>query len=1146
MQKTALLVLSRQFFKQSKSRILLSGIWMAFLLLPLTAFSQDLGTVKINLDIHNVPLKEAFAEMQKLSSIKFVYGEDVNTYASARVSITDENISLKDALTRTLNGTNLRYTQKGDHVMIDEKPGAQHSTPQPKGQGGSGTLKGRVVEAETSEPLPGASVVLVGGKLATSTNVDGYYQFDRVPSGEYMIEVSYMGFKKEQIKVQVAASKTATYDVKLAGDATALDEVTVSAVRKQRGSVPHMTEKMLTQEIKALSVVASGISSEQISKSADRNAADVVQKIAGVSTRENKYVVVRGMNERYNLTYLNDNVAPSTEVYSRAFALDLLPTRIIDRIVVYKSPSPELLGDMTGGAVKIYTKDANIVKHFDISLQVGARENTTFKDIMTYKGGKYDFLGFDDGIRALPKTVSKYGDFTKTTISQKQYAESFNSSLTYGKVTALPDMQLTANYYDAFPIFGKTLSTLTSFSYKKESYRNTANRMEGFTTSGQGIKELDKMTLEDNSQANAQLSLLQNFAYKLNDRHRIQFKNFLLQQGQDLTSIKTGGSGYYLNTATEEWVQEPSREKRTKNIVYSYTQRFLYSGNLSGSHSLGKDDRHKLEWNGGYIFTRQEMPDQRVLRFDNASYGSLYSEDLFPDYSYNWMAVPREQTREGGSYNALELGKISRQWTRNTEQVGNVSLDYKFSVNDWITLNAGTYNQVKERVLYRKVFTLNEGDLGSSGYPSGTSWLIGATADYMDYSKVFYRETDLYKVWSTDYIRDDGSALKVYDRTSGSDSYKAYERLHSGYVSAKLTPFGEKLDLSGGVRVEYDRQRISSAVASKSGGGINQPIYVNNNTTDYLPSVNASYKPNDKWVLRAAYGKTLNRPEFREAASFREMDYMNNTYIVGNSDLTASSAANYDFRTEWYFSGNNSSDMLSVGAFYKDIDSPIERIITRDMDNSGITNPTISYYNAKDATIKGIEVELHKDFSFIPLAFFRNLSFIGNFSYMHSEATIPNKQIFPPDGEYGKLYYDYISRKLQGQAPYILNAGLYYDNANMGSKVAFIFNAIGERIYAASRGSVGQMNSGSAPTKGYLGSQIELPNRQLDFSFTQRINKGWQIKFAIQNLLDAEWQIAEDGNFTYKYEELKDGSGDIITNYRKPGRFYSFNFTYSF
>lgn len=297
-------------------------------------------------------------------------------------------------------------------------------------------------------------------------------------------------------------------------------------------------------------------------------------------------------------------------------------------------------------------------------------------------------------------------------------------------------------------------------------------------------------------------------------------------------------------------------------------------------------------------------------------------------------------------------------------------------------------------------------------------------------------------------------------------------------------------------------------------------------------------------MFRAAYGKTLNRPEFREASPFREMDYIDNDEIVGNAKLTASSAVNYDFRTEWYFSGNNSSDMLSVGAFYKDIDKPIERIIEQDLGDPMLSNPTISFYNAKNATIKGLEVELHKDFGFIPVSFFRDLSFIGNFSYMHSKATVPNLQNGKLN-EDGTISYTMVERRLQGQAPYILNAGFYYDNAQMGSKIAFIFNAIGERIYAASRGEKGQSIDG-IQTKGYLGSQIELPNSQLDFSFTQRISKGWQMKFAIQNLLDAEWRIAEDSNFTYKYEEFKEGNGDIISNYRKPGRFYSVNFTYSF
>ena len=122
MQKIALLFRFEQILKQNNRIFLLPGLWMVLLLLPQTIKSQDLATVKIKLNIDNVSIKDVFAEIQKQSSIKFVYGEDVNKYASVKVSIKEDNISVKAAITETLNRTNLRYTQKDEHVLIDEKP----------------------------------------------------------------------------------------------------------------------------------------------------------------------------------------------------------------------------------------------------------------------------------------------------------------------------------------------------------------------------------------------------------------------------------------------------------------------------------------------------------------------------------------------------------------------------------------------------------------------------------------------------------------------------------------------------------------------------------------------------------------------------------------------------------------------------------------------------------------------------------------------------------------------------------------------------------------------------------------------------------------------------------------------------------------
>lgn len=347
------------------------------------------------------------------------------------------NADVTQALGKSLASTRFTYQKKADNTFtVFEK---DTETQKSVATGAPGSLKGRIVEAETSEPLPGATIMILGSRLGTTSDLDGYYLLEKVPEGKQTIEVSFIGYTKRRVDVRVPASGTATYDVTLSVDNLQIEDVVVKGIRRERSSVAHASELLVTREIKNLQVVASGISSEQISRSADRNAAQAVQRVAGVSIVDDKFVIVRGLNTRYNLTMLNDNLAPSTEANSRAFALDLIPSRVIDKIMVYKTPSPENQADATGGVIKIYTKDAKAVKHFDIDFQLGYREGTSFNsDFLTYNGGKYDFLGFDDGTRALPSVVPGYGSLLTANLKPSEYAEAFNSTLYYGKKQPYP------------------------------------------------------------------------------------------------------------------------------------------------------------------------------------------------------------------------------------------------------------------------------------------------------------------------------------------------------------------------------------------------------------------------------------------------------------------------------------------------------------------------------------------------------------------------------------------------------------------------------------------------------------------------------------------------------------------------------------
>lgn len=1092
---------------------------------------------------------------EQVPDVRFTFDEQTNSKLQGHINNSTSSLTLEELLLMIKKKFGINYRNEDEHIIFSLPP-----TPQkPVQQKGNGAIKGRIVEFESSQPLPGATVYIKELKKTVQSDQQGYYHFTDLPLGTYSLQASFIGFKTEASTVRISATKEETYDIRLQG-ANVLDEVVITNSRKIRTAVAHTSERQLLSEIKNAQTLTSGISSQEISKSADRNAAEVVKKIAGVTVKDNKFIIIRGMNERYNLTYLNGNIAPSTELYSRAFSLDLIPSRIIDRILVYKSPAPDLMADMTGGAVKIYTKDARNIKHFDLELQLGVRPNTAFSSqFLTYQGSGTDFLGFDNGLRKLPSVVPGYGDFTKATLDQKSYVENFSPYLQYGYKLMLPMMQLTANYYDSFKLGSKRVSMLSSLSYKSEGQQYMVNRANSFY--GGDLDRTHVITQENQSTEMAQLNLLQNFTYVIKDSSTLMFKNYFLQQGQSGTVVRTSKNDQYLvNEQSNDLAyltgltwrdRSPGFDLQERNIILSYTQRSLYSGNFSGDHYLEKG-RQRLEWNLGYTYSIQQIPDQRVIRFqrnrqDGARVILPGPENLNWTAAYRYVPGPDDIENKD---NSLDRGMLSRSWSQNTENVYNGSVDYTYKLQPWITLKAGTYQQWKSRKLFRRVYTLNEGDLNSAGYPGSPA--IGGNGNFMDFSKVFFQEQDLGKVWSADYLRDDGSALKIFDRTSGSDAYIATEQLNAGYAAISLLPFHQKLDIYGGLRVEHNRQKVAGAIPPEHVGDVNKPVLVDNKKTNYLPSLNIGYRPTEQTVLRLAYGQTVNRPEFRELSPYSELDYLNNQTIKGNNLLRPAEVKNYDMRIEWYPKDNKNAEVLSVGAFHKKLKSPIERMIYRSLYFGGPA--TVSFGNADQATVNGIELEIRKNLGFVPSRFFRNLSVSANFTWIKSEVkksidTTLNKNVNPG-------LNPYYTRQLQGQSPYIINAGLYYDNAGSGTKIALNWNLTGPNIYAAANGSAFNIDrQGTVPiiNQGEQGSLIELKRQLLDFALTQRLLKSLQFKLSVQNILNQPIRIAEDENFTYKYEKAvyqgKDNvdiSGDMISSQYKTDRHIICSFMYSF
>ncbi|MBC9911749.1 TonB-dependent receptor [Chitinophaga varians] len=1098
------------------------------ILTGLSLTAQDINK-KLHVNFKNATLQEVSAGLEKLSGYAFSYTAGSAQDYGKNVTLSLNNVTITQVLEQLFQGSPLSYLIKGNMIYL--RPNPAYRKP-----GAKGVMKGRVVDFETSQPLPGATVQLAGTTYGVTTDEKGFYRLENVPAGAYDVVISYVGYKRDVLKhMTVEENKERSYDIKLQVGGS-LKEVVIDAGPRKVRAVTHNTEQQLLQEIRGATGVVSGISNEMISKTADRNAAEVVKRISGVTVMDDRFIVVRGMNERYNLTYLNGSIAPATELYSKAFAYDLLPSSIIDRILVYKSPVADLSADYAGAGVKIYTKNAMPVKHLDIGVQIAHRPGSTFTDINSYNGGKYDFLGFDDGSRKLPSFSPDYfnSSQTKTSVTQADMVKGFSPVLSYGSRKSSPDLQFFLNYYDSYRLGGKKqLYNLTSVTYTKETKFYDNYRQLGNTNANSG--PIDTTSVQNDADKNivmnsrqtteiGKINVMENLALKLNDKHQVSFNNFFVNEGRRLTSINNSRA----NSPEEIWM----KYGLSRDIILSFQQRMLYAGNLLGKHTLGAGGKHEVNWNLSYTFDRQDVPDLRIMHFYH-----------------------RNTSVEGEDYGFTSPitgfgGMMARLFIRNQENVYNASVDYTWQLHPKFTLKAGTFQLYKLRQVGRRVFWVNRGGLSSGdmfGQPTNDpemGWLNDW--GHNDWNIQSYRQQDLPKLWNTANFRDDNTGLKIYDLTTPVDAYTASEQNNAFYVMADGKTWGDKLTLNAGVRVEYDRQHLSGAIQYS---GVIASIPVDKRKTMVLPSFNVSFRPDSLFVVRAGYGRTLNRPEFREITPYNDFDYQSNEFIWGNPKTVTATIDNYDLRFEFYPNSRAHNEVFNLGVFYKHLQDPIERF-RKDVNtaryNDSYYNTTITFGNAVSAEIYGLELEVKKSLGFIPGALFRNLSVMLNGALVKS-TTIERVQ--------NEIYWDSATvsgTPLQGQSPYVLNAGMFYENPGWGTKIGLVYNVSGPRIYSKSVFISPKFEDYAKRIRPDL---LEVPRHLLDLSVTQRIVKSLQAKFSIQNLLAEPVRIVEDYGRDQRYNKEEQVlnqygqlvyRGDNIFNSYNPGRYFILSLSYAF
>lgn len=846
--------------------------------------------------------------------------------------------------------------------------------------GQTGTISGKVTDGKTSETLPGVKILIENQIYKIITDLDGNFSFQNIPVGNYNLIFNYNGYNTKIISdILVKANEVTSFEIVMEPVVKEIGAVTVKATvnKESIDNINRLKSNAAGQ--------VDGISQQEIKRSPDRDASAVLKRVSGASVQDNKFVIIRGLNDRYNTAMINGLPLPSTEADRKAFSFDIFPSTMLDNMMIYKTASPDLPGDFAGGVILVNTKD--IPEKDFVSFSVGTNYNTqsTFKSYSNYDGSKNDWIGFGVKDRMYPNSLPSTTEFKELLSNPSTRFENskvFSNDWQINNKNASP---LGQNYQVGFAktIRPDSLKSNTFGIVGAMSYNYTRRYLDvtrkDYNEDSSRVFDYKDATYRENVSWGGML----NFAYKFGKNNKITLKNLFSDNSTDQVILRTG--------------ENIDADQIIKATAMQYTSSKMFTSQLNGEHLIKSTDSTsiKVKWGLDYSKTITTIPNlKRMLYYKNRTPQGTASDSIFTAY------VPF------GSPSPDFAGKFFSNLGEDLyAAMAEIAIPYNF-LKENSTLKIGYAGSIKSRAFNARVF----------GYA------INSPAQF-NYDLLLLPQDSIF---AEENINAQG--FKLGESTNPSDSYSASTNLHAGYVMTdqKLT---SKLRAVYGLRVENFRQQLSSI--SYGGDSIN----IDNTTLSFLPSLNLTYSLNKKMNFRGAVSRTVARPDFRELAPFSFYDFNTSSAVVGNDTLQAATITNIDLRYE-YFPG--SGQIISTSVFYKDFNNPIENTVFF----GGSGSRTYTFRNVANAVDYGIELEYRTKLSKIDSLFnsnaLDNFTFYTNLTFVKSVVDLSNVATAVTDEE--------KYRPMQGQSPYLINGGLVYQNDSIGFGASVLVNRIGRRI----------------------------------------------------------------------------------------------------
>lgn len=921
-----------------------------------------------------------------------------------------------------------------------------------------GVIKGRVVDSETGDPLPGTNVSIKGTNMGAATDLKGYYTITNVPPGQFTLKVTYIGYGSQELTISVPSGETVVQDFNLLYGQVMQGE-TVVVTAQASGQLAAINQQLSSNTISNI------VSAARIKEVPDVNAAESIGRLPGVSIQrsggEANRVEIRGLSPKYNLVTVNGVELPSTGSEDRSVNLSVISSNMLDGIVLKKSVTPDMDADVFGGTIDLRLKEAPENFQYNVSAQGG------YNKLQNYYGN-YNFTGSISN-RFLENRLgiilnANIDNYDRSADKYQNNWRNYNKSIATGELM-LREEQVNRKRTGA--------SLLADFSipYGKVTTNGFFNQLNS-----ESLVHINQINTPENG-------------YSTN-RHY-----YRLEQEKSTTNVFTGALSI--------------------NQDFKFMQ-YDASVSLSGTNT-DTPDRRVYEFIQEYSALQASYPEfcppEEIANYLNVD---TIKTDL--SYLYRYGTAINENTssakldfkipfRFGSQINGyIKTGGKLRQIDRSNDQsqYGYSGLQYGsgqhnpvFLYVDKIYPEWGIKANVDEYQLLNILPFLK--DYSRSNFLNG-DYPLGIIFDetmMRQMSDALIAAPDSLNLWMPYSVGTFG-----YD-------YDGLERYNAAYLMGEFN-FGNYLTLIPGVRYEgdYSKYKGQKYRVNQPGQTVEQPpsefvrlTKVRRNEF-WLPMVNLIGKPTNWLQIRLARTETIARPDFLRYAPISYISSDKKNITAANYSLKPSHATNYDASVSLF---NNEIGLFSFSAFHKSIDDLI--FYSAFYYRPGIevdpalevpagwlsSNPQINAYrnNPDPAEYSGLEVEWQTHFVYLP-SVFKGIVLNVNYTHINSEMALAYDSLVTKQQGLKRVYSlirTSIKTRMPDQPAHIFNITVGYDLGGFSARLSYLYQT--DKLTSIGYDGVVPTSRFSSYTSGY---------GRWDLTLQQKLYQNIQLFANLNNL----------------------------------------------